>query len=78
MGFVSVVGARRHDDRRADPNLLGGSPLWGYAARRERRHPRRQRPGRSPAGVVGMLAVGSLIGLFNGYFIARFACRPSW
>jgi ribose/xylose/arabinose/galactoside ABC-type transport system permease subunit len=55
----------------ADPNLFSGSPLWGtlldetggilggtaYSV---------------VVGVLVMLAVGSVIGLVNGYFIARF------
>jgi ribose/xylose/arabinose/galactoside ABC-type transport system permease subunit len=70
MGFVSVVGAVVMTTG-ADPNLFSGSPLWGtlldesggilggaaYSV---------------VVGVLVMLAVGSLIGLVNGYFIARF------
>jgi ribose/xylose/arabinose/galactoside ABC-type transport system permease subunit len=70
MGFVSVVGAVVMTTG-ADPNLLGGSPLWGSLL---------DESGGILAGenysvvvaVVAMLAAGSLIGLVNGYFIARF------
>ena len=40
MGFVSVVGAVVMATA-ADPNLLGGSPLWGSLLMRERRIPGR-------------------------------------
>ncbi len=70
MGFVSVAGAVVMTTG-ADPNLLGGSPLWGSLL---------DETGGFLGGhdysvavaVVVMLAVGSLIGLVNGYFIARF------
>ena len=70
MGFVSVVGAVVMTTG-ADPNLLGGSPLWGTFL---------DESGGLLGGeshsvvvaVVAMLAAGSLIGLVNGYFIARF------
>ena len=65
MGFASVAGAVVMTSA-ADKLLLGGSPLWGYAARRERRPPRRHpaAPSRSPSMV--MLLVGMLIGFING------------
>ena len=70
MGFVSVAGALVMATG-ADPNLLGGSPLWGSLLSESGGF----LGGRSysvAVGVAAMLAVGCVIGLFNGYFIARF------
>lgn len=70
MGFVSVAGALVMATG-ADPALLGGSPVWGLLLGETGGF----LGGRSysvAAGVLVMLATGCLIGLFNGYFIARF------
>lgn len=69
MGFVSVVGAVVMTTA-VDPNLLGGSPLWGHLI------------GESggmlagskwavPGAIVVMLAAGTLIGFVNGTLISR-------
>ena len=71
MGFVSVAGAVVMATA-ADSNLLGGSPLWGSLLSEQGGF----LSGHSCSVVVGvlvMLATGGLIGLFNGYFIARFS-----
>ena len=70
MGFVSVAGAVVMTTG-ADPNLLGGSPLWGSLLD-ETGGLLGGRNYSVAVAVVVMLAVGSLIGLVNGYFIARF------
>jgi ribose/xylose/arabinose/galactoside ABC-type transport system permease subunit len=70
MGFVSVAGAVVMATA-ADSNLLGGSPLWGSLLSEQGGF----LSGDNYSVVVGvlvMLATGGLIGLFNGYFIARF------
>ena len=70
MGFVSVARRGGDDDgRRPEPS--GRQPALGFAHRRERRGSRRESYSVAVAVVV-MLAAGSLIGLVNGYFIARF------
>jgi ribose/xylose/arabinose/galactoside ABC-type transport system permease subunit len=74
MGFVSVAGALVMATA-ADPALLGGSPLWGTLLG-EGGGLLGGQPYSVPAGVAAMLCVGSLIGLCNGYFIARFAMPP--
>lgn len=70
MGFVSVAGALVMATG-ADPNLLGGSPLWGSLLGEGGGFLGGQTYSVA-VGVAVMLAVGVLIGLFNGYFIARF------
>jgi ribose transport system permease protein len=70
MGFVSVAGAVVMATA-ADSNLLGSSPLWGSLLSEQGGF----LSGGNFSVVVGvlvMLATGGLIGLFNGYFIARF------
>jgi ribose/xylose/arabinose/galactoside ABC-type transport system permease subunit len=70
MGFVSVAGAVVMATG-ADPNLLGGSPLWGSLLNDSGGFLGGQTYSVA-VGVVVMLGVGAVIGLFNGYFIARF------
>jgi ribose/xylose/arabinose/galactoside ABC-type transport system permease subunit len=70
MGFVSVAGAVVMTTG-ADPNLLGGSPLWGSLLG-ETGGILGGQDYSVAVGVLVMLSVGSLIGLVNGYFIARF------
>ena len=70
MGFASVAGAVVMATA-ADPNLLGGSPLWGTLLF-ESGGILGGRIGSVAAGVAAMLAIGGLIGLLNGFFIARF------
>ncbi|MEX0852213.1 MAG: ABC transporter permease [Bauldia sp.] len=74
MGFVSVAGAVVMASA-ADPNLLGGSPLWGWLIS-ENGGVLAGSPYAVAAAIVAMLAVGSLIGLVNGFFIARFRMPP--
>ncbi len=70
MGFVSVAGAVVMATA-IDPALLGGSPMWGWLITEN---------GGWLAGsdysvavaIVAMLAIGTLIGLLNGFFIAQF------
>jgi len=70
MGFVSVAGAVVMA-MGADPNLLGNSPLWGSLLT-EAGGFMSGAPYSVAVAVVVMLGVGTLIGLVNGYFIARF------
>jgi ribose/xylose/arabinose/galactoside ABC-type transport system permease subunit len=70
MGFVSVAGAVVMA-MGADPNLLGNSPLWGSLLT-EAGGFMSGAPYSAAVAVVVMLGVGTLIGLVNGYFIARF------
>lgn len=70
MGFASVAGGLVMATG-ADPALLGGSPVWGFMLS--------ESGGllgganySVVVGVLAMLAVGSLIGFFNGYFVAQF------
>jgi ribose/xylose/arabinose/galactoside ABC-type transport system permease subunit len=70
MGIASVSGALVMAEA-ADPNLLGKSPLWGTFLS-ESGGLLAGSPFAPAAGIAAMLAVGCLIGLFNGYFIARF------
>jgi ribose/xylose/arabinose/galactoside ABC-type transport system permease subunit len=70
MGFLSVMGAAIMVTA-ADPGLLGNSPLWGtflgeggglFAGQ----------AAAVPVAIGVMLALGALIGLFNGIAITRF------
>jgi len=70
MGFASVAGGFVMATA-ADPNLLGGSPLWGTVLT-EGGGWLAGRSGSVLIGVGLMLVVGGLVGLINGYFIARF------
>src|SRR5688572_30819158 len=70
MGLASVAGAIVMVNS-ADKLLLGGSPLWGTLLS-EAGGLLANNPWAVPAGILVMLAVGVLIGVVNGYFIARF------
>jgi ribose/xylose/arabinose/galactoside ABC-type transport system permease subunit len=70
MGFVSVVGAVVMATA-ADPNLLGGSPLWGSLLSESGGFMAGQ-PHSVAIAVVLMLTAGCVIGLVNGFFISRF------
>jgi ribose/xylose/arabinose/galactoside ABC-type transport system permease subunit len=70
MGFVSVAGAAIMASA-ADQLLLGGSPLWGWLIG-EQGGILSGNAYAVAAAVVVMLALGTLIGLVNGFFIARF------
>jgi ribose/xylose/arabinose/galactoside ABC-type transport system permease subunit len=70
MGFASVAGALVMATG-ADPDLLGGSPVWGSLLTANGGFLTGQRASVF-TGVLVMLGTGCLIGLFNGYFIARF------
>jgi ribose transport system permease protein len=74
MGFVSVMGAAIMVTA-VDQGLLGASPLWGSFLGEEGG----LLAGNSlavPAAVIAMLALGSLIGLFNGIAVTRFRMPP--
>lgn len=74
MGFASVAGAVVMSTS-ADANLLRASPLWGWLLDESGG----VLGGRSYSVAVAvpvMLAAGCLIGLFNGFFIARFKMPP--
>lgn len=70
MGFASVAGAIVMT-RAADELLLGGSPLWGTLLGEDggilANHALA-----TPVAIVVMLLAGILIGVINGFFIARF------
>ena len=70
MGLASVAGAVVMAGS-ADKLLLGGSPLWGTALT-ETGGLLAQHPWAPAAAMATMLLVGVLVGLVNGYFIARF------
>ena len=70
MGLASVTGAVVMAGS-ADKLLLGGSPLWGTALS-EAGGLLAHHPWAPAAAMATMLLVGSLVGLVNGYFIARF------
>ena len=70
MGLASVVGAVVMAGS-ADKLLLGGSPLWGTALT-EAGGLLAHHPWAPAAAIATMLLVGVLVGLVNGYFIARF------
>ena len=70
MGLASVVGAVVMAGS-ADKLLLGGSPLWGTALT-EAGGLLAHHPWAPAAAMATMLLVGVLVGLVNGYFIARF------
>ena len=70
MGFVSVAGAVVMSTA-IDANLLGGSPLWGWLIN-ETGGVLGGNANAVAVGVLVMVAVGALIGLVNGFFIARF------
>ena len=74
MGFVSVVGAVVMAGA-ADKLLLGGSPLWGTLLT-EGGGLLANHPGRRAAAMATMLLVGVLVGLVNGFSIARFRMPP--
>jgi ribose/xylose/arabinose/galactoside ABC-type transport system permease subunit len=70
MGFASVAGAVVMATA-ADPQLLGGSPMWGWLITENGGF----LSGSSYAvavAVVVMLVVGTLIGFLSGLFIAQF------
>ena len=69
MGFVSVVGALIMATA-ASPDLLGGSPLWGRVLT-ENGGLLAGNAFSVPAGVAAMIAVGTLIGAINGFFVAQ-------
>jgi ribose/xylose/arabinose/galactoside ABC-type transport system permease subunit len=69
MGFVSVVGAVIMTTA-VDPNLLGGSPLWGNLIGESGGMLAGSQSAVSVAVVV-MLAAGTLIGFVNGTLISR-------
>ena len=70
MGLASVVGAVVMAGS-ADKLLLGGSPFWGTALT-EAGGLLAHHPWAPAAAIATMLLVGALVGLVNGYFIARF------
>jgi len=70
MGLASVAGAVVMAGS-ADKLLLGGSPLWGTALT-EAGGLLANHPWAPAAAMATMLLVGVLVGLVNGYFIARF------
>ena len=74
MGFVSVVGAAIMSTA-IDPALLGGSPMWGWLIG-ENGGLLSGNAYAVPGAIAAMLTVGMLIGLFNGFFIARFGMPP--
>jgi ribose/xylose/arabinose/galactoside ABC-type transport system permease subunit len=70
MGLASVVGAVVMAGS-ADKLLLGGSPFWGTALT-DAGGLLAHHPWAPAAAIATMLLVGVLVGLVNGYFIARF------
>lgn len=70
MGLASVAGAVVMTSA-ADKLLLGGSPLWGKLLT-ENGGALAGHPLAPAAGVCTMLLTGMLVGLLNGFFIARF------
>jgi ribose/xylose/arabinose/galactoside ABC-type transport system permease subunit len=70
MGLASVAGAIVMTNA-ADKLLLGGSPVWGTLLS-ETGGVLANSPWAVVVGVLVMLAVGLLIGMTNGYFIAKF------
>jgi ribose/xylose/arabinose/galactoside ABC-type transport system permease subunit len=70
MGFASVAGAIVMTSA-ADKLLLGGSPLWGSLLG-EAGGLLANHTAAAHVAVAVMLVTGNLIGLLNGWFIARF------
>jgi ribose/xylose/arabinose/galactoside ABC-type transport system permease subunit len=74
MGFVSVAGAAVMATA-ADKLLLGSSPLWGTVID-ENGGLLAADPLAVPAAIALMLAVGTLIGAFNGFAVSRLKMPP--
>ncbi len=70
MGFASVAGAIVMTNA-ADKLLLGNSPLWGTMLS-EAGGLLANHPLAVVAGVLVMMLAGVAVGLFNGFFVARF------
>ncbi len=69
IGITSVVGAIFMSNR-IDPNVMSESPLWGNLLN-ENGGVMANSLWAVPVGILMMLLVGSLIGLMNGFFIAK-------
>ncbi|MCX7841999.1 MAG: ABC transporter permease [Clostridia bacterium] len=74
IGMTSVIGALFMSNR-IDPNVLSDSPLWGTVIS-ENGGIMANSMWAVPVGILMMLLVGSLIGLINGYFIAKLKMPP--
>lgn len=69
IGITSVIGSIIMSNR-IDPNVMSESPLWGSLLN-ENGGILANSSWAVPVGILTMLIVGSLIGLMNGYFVAK-------
>lgn len=74
IGITSVVGAVFMSNK-IDPNVMADSPLWNIVLS-EKGGILANSAWAVPVGIFMMLLVGTLIGLANGFFIAKLKMPP--
>ena len=76
MGLTSVVAAALIVTA-APAQVLANAPVWGSLLTAQGGWLAAS-PWATPLAIAAMLAVGALIGLYNGLSVARLAMPPSW
>lgn len=74
IGVTSVIGTALMSNS-FDPAIFEGTPLWGWLIN-ENGGPLAGSAASVPVSIFVMLIIGTLIGLFNGFFVARFKMPP--
>lgn len=74
IGVTSVIGTALMSNN-FDPNIFSKTPLWGWLIN-ENGGPLAGNVMAVPISILIMLVIGTLIGLFNGFFVANFRMPP--